>query len=257
MSPLWIEVVSIKFLRQVVLSLDLLHKFQRILFTYTYQSKTDNDLSGAEALLDSYIQQVVTACVTTLNKAHETRAKKATRNFSDSRFPSLRTPHRATRTNTSSAIEGEVHDSDDMEWLCIICGSTVKSPRAGGNPHPPLVHREPLHRRRQLSHHQRLRVRRRRLSTQILCHAGNSPIHPKSATRNPASRSSSSPFLRVGRFAINEIWDKDNAPRQMTTLTHFHSECMLAYLLGLRSNILKPASPLQAPVQEPAQLYHP
>ncbi|KAL1403910.1 hypothetical protein pipiens_005512 [Culex pipiens pipiens] len=110
--------------RDVVLSLDLLHKFQRILFTYTYQSKTDNDLSGAEALLDSYIQQVVTACVTTLNKAHETRAKKATRNFSDSRFPSLRTPHRATRTNTSSAIEGEVHDSDDMEWLCIICGST-------------------------------------------------------------------------------------------------------------------------------------
>ncbi|KAL9692094.1 hypothetical protein quinque_016457, partial [Culex quinquefasciatus] len=71
-----------------VLSLDLLHKFQRILFTYTYHSKTDNDLSGAEALLDTYIQQVVTACVTTLNKAHETRAKKTTRNFSDSRFPS-------------------------------------------------------------------------------------------------------------------------------------------------------------------------
>ena len=51
-------------------SLDLLHKFQRLLLSYISQAKID-DLSGAESLLETYIQQVISSSIITLSKAHE------------------------------------------------------------------------------------------------------------------------------------------------------------------------------------------
>lgn len=51
-------------------SLDLLHRFQRLLLSHLHQSKNE-DLAGAEALLAKYMQQIITLSVATLTKANE------------------------------------------------------------------------------------------------------------------------------------------------------------------------------------------
>lgn len=51
-------------------SLDLLHRFQRLLLSHLHQSQNE-DLAGAEALLAKYMQQIITLSVTTLTKANE------------------------------------------------------------------------------------------------------------------------------------------------------------------------------------------
>lgn len=51
-------------------SLGLLHKFQRLLLSHIHQTRTD-DLFGAEALLETYLKNVVSVCIVTLNKAQE------------------------------------------------------------------------------------------------------------------------------------------------------------------------------------------
>lgn len=52
-------------------SLDLLHRFQRLLLAHIHQTSANDDSSGAEALLGKYVQNVVTLCITTLSKAFE------------------------------------------------------------------------------------------------------------------------------------------------------------------------------------------
>jgi E3 ubiquitin-protein ligase HERC2 len=51
-------------------SLDLLHKFQRLLLSHIHQSLAE-DLAGAESVLATYLQHIVTFCAATLTKAHE------------------------------------------------------------------------------------------------------------------------------------------------------------------------------------------
>lgn len=51
-------------------SIDLLHKFQRLLLSHICTSKHD-DLSGAESLLESYIVLMSSLCISTLTKAQE------------------------------------------------------------------------------------------------------------------------------------------------------------------------------------------
>lgn len=52
-------------------SIDLLHKFQRLLLSHICAAKPCNDLSGAESLLESYIILISSLCVSTLKKAQE------------------------------------------------------------------------------------------------------------------------------------------------------------------------------------------
>ncbi|XP_058836150.1 probable E3 ubiquitin-protein ligase HERC2 isoform X2 [Topomyia yanbarensis] len=264
-------------------SLDLLHKFQRLLLSYIHQSKTD-DLSGAEALLDTYIQQVVGACVTTLYKAHETIlqgkegvAEILKNDISDAllyelliglvliqKDKSLFLPsfdwnkhfipllHALDNFNRLTH-EGEIHDSDDMGWPGIICRGTAKA--------APVQEETLLVRRSDIDNHVSDGGNWVIINGNVYdvsdYHAENpatQEILSASAGKdisleisNPQHRTAFefiTSFLRIGRFAVNEICDKES-PRQMTTLTHFHSECMLAYLLGLRCNILQAGSPLQ------------
>lgn len=51
-------------------SLDLLHRFQRLLLAHIHQTSGD-DLIGAENLLAKYIQNVVSLSITTISKAYE------------------------------------------------------------------------------------------------------------------------------------------------------------------------------------------
>lgn len=53
-------------------SIDLLHKFQRLVFSHICAAANmSNDLSGAESLLESYIVLMSSLCVSTLSKAQE------------------------------------------------------------------------------------------------------------------------------------------------------------------------------------------
>jgi E3 ubiquitin-protein ligase HERC2 len=52
-------------------SIDLLHKFQRLLLSHICSANISNDLSGAESLLESYIVLMSSLCVSTLTKAQE------------------------------------------------------------------------------------------------------------------------------------------------------------------------------------------
>ncbi|XP_055600343.1 probable E3 ubiquitin-protein ligase HERC2 isoform X2 [Uranotaenia lowii] len=264
-------------------SLDLLHKFQRLLLSYIHQSKTD-DLSGAEALLDTYLQQVIGACVTTLNKAHETIlqgkdgvAEILKNDISDALLYELLIGLVLIQKKKSLFLasfdwikhfipllhaldnfnrlthEGEVHDSDDMGWPGIICRGTAKS--------VPVQEETLLIRQADIDNHcadggnwviingnvydVKDYVPENPATEEILSkNIGNDISLEISNPQHRTAFEFITSFLRVGRFAVNEICDKET-PRQMTTLTHFHSECMLAYLLGLRSNILQTGSLLQ------------
>lgn len=63
-------------------SLDLLHRFQRLLLAHIHQSSLD-DCNGAEALLGKYVQNVVTFCINTLSKAHEVVSHSKETNISE------------------------------------------------------------------------------------------------------------------------------------------------------------------------------
>lgn len=52
-------------------SLDLLHRFQRLLFSHIHQCPRNEDLTGAELLLSKYIQSAISLCIHSLQKAHE------------------------------------------------------------------------------------------------------------------------------------------------------------------------------------------
>lgn len=52
-------------------SLDLLHRFQRLLLSHIHQQRAADDVAGAEALLGKYMHHVIGQCVMTLSKAHD------------------------------------------------------------------------------------------------------------------------------------------------------------------------------------------
>ncbi|XP_031621811.1 probable E3 ubiquitin-protein ligase HERC2 [Contarinia nasturtii] len=64
-------------------SLDLLHRFQRLLLAHIHQSTNGDDCNGAESLLGKYVQSVVTFCITTLSKAHEVVSNSKETNISE------------------------------------------------------------------------------------------------------------------------------------------------------------------------------
>jgi E3 ubiquitin-protein ligase HERC2 len=130
-------------------SLDLLHKFQRLLFAFISQAKLD-DLSGAESLLETYILEIVPHCIATLNKASEIMSQEKStvlhvlkNDISDallyelivglivihsSRFDFLQnfdwsifTPLlKALDEFNKLTIDGDVLDSDDMGWPGVV-----------------------------------------------------------------------------------------------------------------------------------------
>lgn len=139
-------------------SLDLLHRFQRLLLAHIHQSTAD-DLSNAEALLAKYIQTVVQLSITTLSKAYEVAAqgKEAlvgdvlSADISDTLLYELLLGlvllHRDKKSIILQSIdwnntlipllgvlddlnrlicESDIQDIDNMGWPGIICRGTSK-----------------------------------------------------------------------------------------------------------------------------------
>uniref|UniRef100_A0A182IU73 HECT-type E3 ubiquitin transferase n=1 Tax=Anopheles atroparvus TaxID=41427 RepID=A0A182IU73_ANOAO len=267
-------------------SLDLLHKFQRLLLSYLYASKADDvGGGGAEALLYTYIGQLVGPCVTTLNKAYETIlqgkegvAEILSNDISDTLLHELIVGlvliqqdkplllsdfdwnrHFIPLLNALDNFnrltqEGELQDTDDMGWPGIICRGTAKA--------VPVQEEAVLIRRSDIDNHIRdggcwviINGNVYDVKDYQPEHALTHELLQTNAGRdisleigNPQHRAAFefiTSYLRVGRYAVNEMCDSGTSPRPMVTLTHFHSECVLGYLLGLRSSILQVGSPLQ------------
>ncbi|XP_053679051.1 probable E3 ubiquitin-protein ligase HERC2 [Anopheles nili] len=265
-------------------SLDLLHKFQRLLLSYLYASKAD-DLSGAEALLYTYIQQLVGPCVNTLAKAYETILQgkdgvlEILRNdISDALLHELLiglvliqqdkpallanfdwNRHFIPLLNALDGFnrltqEGQLHDTDDMGWPGIICRGTAKA--------IPVQEEPVLIRRSDIDNHIRDGgswvvingnvydvkdyVPDNPLTQELLqANAGKDISLEIGNPQHRAAFEFITSYLRVGRYAVSEMHDSGASPRPMVTLTLFHSECLLAYLLGLRASILQAGSALQ------------
>lgn len=142
-------------------SLDLLHRFQRLLLAHIHQSAaTNDDCNGAEALLGKYVQSVVTFCITTLSKAHEVVSHLKETNISEilagdisdtllyELLIGLVLLHRDSKSgvilqsidwnNTFVPLlgilnelnryvcESEVQDNDSLGWPGIICRGSSK-----------------------------------------------------------------------------------------------------------------------------------
>ncbi|XP_049295397.1 probable E3 ubiquitin-protein ligase HERC2 [Anopheles funestus] len=265
-------------------SLDLLHKFQRLLLSHLYASKAD-DLSGAETLLYTYIEQLVGPCVNTLAKAYETilqgkdGVSDILRNdISDALLyelliglvviqqdkplllanfdwnlhliPLLNALDRFNRLTQ----EGELQDTDDMGWPGIISRGASKA--------MPLQEESVLIRRSDIDNHIRDGGSWVIINGNVYDVKDYTPENPLTQELlqlhvgkdisleigNPQHRTAFefiTSYLRVGRYAVSEMYDSATNPRPLVTLTHFHSECLLAYLLGQRASILQVGSPLQ------------
>lgn len=137
-------------------SLDLLHRFQRLLFAHIHQSKQE-EISGAEALLSKYVQSAVSLCILSLQKAHEIalQGKESVADIiktdiSDTLLyelliglillkrdrPTILPAFEWTKIflpllhaldNLNRIIcDSELQDSDDMGWPGIICRGNQK-----------------------------------------------------------------------------------------------------------------------------------
>uniref|UniRef100_A0A1S4H7N6 HECT-type E3 ubiquitin transferase n=1 Tax=Anopheles gambiae TaxID=7165 RepID=A0A1S4H7N6_ANOGA len=265
-------------------SLDLLHKFQRLLLSHLYASKAD-DLSGAEALLYTYIQQLVGPCVNTLAKAYETILQgkdgvtEILRNdISDALLYELLiglvviqqdkpfllanfdwNRHLIPLLNALDGFnrltqEGELQDTDDMGWPGIVSRGASKA--------MPVQEEPVLIRRSDIDNHVRdggcwviingnvYDVKDytpdNSLTQELLqAHAGKDISLEIGNPQHRTAFEFITSYLRVGRYAVSEMYDSTANPRPLVTLTHFHSECLLAYLLGQRASILQVGSPLQ------------
>ncbi|XP_058055381.1 probable E3 ubiquitin-protein ligase HERC2 [Anopheles bellator] len=265
-------------------SLDLLHKFQRLLLSYLYASQAD-DLGGAEALLYTYIQQLVGPCVATLGRAYETIlqgkdgvADILASDISDALLHELiiglvlilqDKPLLLANFDWNrhlipllSALDGfnrltadgEQQDTDDMGWPGIICRGAAK----------PLPAQEEtvLIRRSDIDNHLRdgghwviihgnvydvkdYQADSAPTAELLQCSGGKDISLEIGNPQHRAAFEFISSYLRVGRYAVTELSDGAASPRPMVTLTHFHTECLLAYLLGLRAAILQVGSRLQ------------
>lgn len=146
--------------------INLLHRFQRLLFSYAYNLEGE-DLSGAESLLEQYIQNVVSLCVNTLNKAYdiatmynckEMVASILSDDISDTLLYELLLglvllhcdkqtlilqhldwnatfmPLITVLDNLNRTIlDVDTQDTDDLSWPGIVCRGTVKTTNNADN----------------------------------------------------------------------------------------------------------------------------
>lgn len=148
-----------KITEQLSPSLDLLHRFQRLLLAHIHQMPND-EWTGAEALLGKYVQSVVSTCMTTLSKALEIVALAQDINISDVLAADISDTllyelllglvllHRDKKTIILQALdwnaifvpllgllnnlnrivcESETQDVDNMGWPGIICRGSAKA----------------------------------------------------------------------------------------------------------------------------------
>lgn len=263
-------------------SLDLLHKFQRLLLSYIYSSKND-DLASAEALLETYLQNVVSLCVTTLTKAQEIIlqnkegvAEILQTDISDSLLYELliglvllhkRKSILSSFSWTETLIpllmaldnlnrlmaDGEIQDADDMGWPGIISRGTSQKPYS-------MQEEVLLIRKSDLENHildggcwiiinglvfdvKDYVCENAATQELIIGNVGKDLSLELSAPQHRSALDYITSHLRVGKFETNS--NDEKGAQQNVRLTHFSSERTLAYLLGVRANLLQKSLDLQ------------
>ncbi|XP_055844671.1 probable E3 ubiquitin-protein ligase HERC2 isoform X2 [Episyrphus balteatus] len=264
-------------------SLDLLHRFQRLLFSNIHQSKAE-DSSGAEALLSKYVHGAVGLCVMSLQKAHEIALQGKDgvvdilkSDISDTLLyemliglvilnrdkPNILQGFEWTKTfipllhaldNLNRVIcDSEIQDSDDMGWPGIICRGTQKT-----SP----IQEEPLLIRKNDFENQIADGGKWVIIHGYVCDVNDyqSDVHAineliEAGVGKDLTSDFNAPNYRhaleyimnnykVGKYAPN-ISDEKPQLHQSKVLTHFNSERALSFLLGLVTSILQAGPPLQ------------
>ncbi|XP_065364219.1 probable E3 ubiquitin-protein ligase HERC2 [Calliphora vicina] len=154
-------------------SLDLLHRFQRLLFSHIHQSPKTEDLIGAELLLSKYLQSAVSLCIHSLQKAHEIAlqgkegvADILMTDISDTLLYELLVGLiilKRDRANLMPAFDwshhfvpllhaldnlnrlicdSDIQDSDDLGWPGIICRGNLKNTTSTTQPEELLLIRK-------------------------------------------------------------------------------------------------------------------
>ncbi|XP_054728194.1 probable E3 ubiquitin-protein ligase HERC2 [Anastrepha obliqua] len=270
-------------------SLDLLHRFQRLLFSHIHQSKNE-DINGAEALLSKYVQSAVSLCILSLQKAHEialqgkeTVADIIKTDISDTLLFELLIGLIILKRDRASILpafewtkvflpllhaldnlnriicDSEVQDSDDMGWPGIICRGNQK----GANMQP--MDDVNLIRKNDFENHI-LDGGKWIILNGYVCDVSdyqndNAAINEllSSGIGKDLTVEMSTPIYRnclehiLSNYKVGRyavnLTEEKPYVQQSKVLTHFNSERALAYLLGLVVNLLQ-----TGPVQQPAEL---
>lgn len=268
-------------------SLDLLHRFQRLLLSHMHQAKID-DLSGAEILLGKYFNHVVTLCNTTLIKAYEValQGKDGVEDvlktdISDTLLyelligmillhqekPTILSTFEWTKKliplihsldNLNRLIcECEIQDSDDLGWPGIICRGAHKS--------QPIQEEQNLMRKSDIENNlldggkliilngnvydiQSYECENLQTSEILLNNLGKDVSSDLNQPQHRTALEFITTNCRIGKYATSDLDDKNNQ-KNTIIITHFDSERALSYLLGLRSGLLQ-----KGPALQPAEI---
>uniref|UniRef100_W8AHF9 HECT-type E3 ubiquitin transferase n=1 Tax=Ceratitis capitata TaxID=7213 RepID=W8AHF9_CERCA len=270
-------------------SLDLLHRFQRLLFAHIHQSKHE-DISGAEALLCKYVQSAVSLCILSLQKAHEIALQGndsvvdiIKTDISDTLLyelligliilkrdhPTILSAFEWTKVflpllhsldNLNRIIcDSEIQDSDDMGWPGIICRGNQKVSNLHTTDDGNLIRKNDFE-------NQIIDGGKWVILNGFVCDI--SDYQSDNASLNELLASNIGKDLTVElsttifRNYMEHILSNCKVGRyaitltedkphvqQSKVLTHFNSERALAYLLGLVVNLLQ-----AGPAQQPAEI---
>ncbi|XP_019845780.2 probable E3 ubiquitin-protein ligase HERC2 [Bactrocera dorsalis] len=270
-------------------SLDLLHRFQRLLFAHIHQSKQE-EISGAEALLSKYVQSAVSLCILSLQKAHEIalQGKESVADIiktdiSDTLLyelligliilkrdrPTILPAFEWTKIflpllhaldNLNRVIcDSEIQDSDDMGWPGIICRGNQKGANVQTQDDVNLIRKNDFE-------NQILDGGKWIILNGYVCDVSdyqndNSAINELLSTsigkdltvelNTSIYRNCLEHILSNYKVGRYAVYVTEEKPhvQQSKVLTHFNSERALAYLLGLVVNLLQ-----TGPAQQPAEL---
>ncbi|XP_037935505.1 probable E3 ubiquitin-protein ligase HERC2 [Teleopsis dalmanni] len=265
-------------------SLDLLHRYQRLLLSYIHQTNKE-DLVGAEALLSKYIQCTVSLCVFSLQKAHETAQQSKngvevimSTDISDTLLYELLIGLILIKRDKPAFLPGfewnriflplllsldnfnrllgdcEIQDADDMGWPGIICRGNQKQYSA-------MQEDINLIRKVDLENHI-LDGGKWIILNDFVCDINDyksdctviDEFLLASIGKDLTKELNSSMYrnnleyilnnFKIGRYAPS-IMDEKPQIQYNKALTHFNSERALAFLLGVVANLLQVGPPLQ------------
>ncbi|XP_055695916.1 probable E3 ubiquitin-protein ligase HERC2 [Lutzomyia longipalpis] len=271
-------------------SLDLLHRFQRLLLSRIYNSKKLEEIQGAEGLLGKYLYNVIKFSLATIHKAYEVSLQKTDgiaeilkSDISDTLLYELLiglvlihkdcpliltsfewinvfTPLLTALDSLNRVLcENEIQDADDMGWPAILCRGAQKQPSV------PAPNENYIIRKTDLENHN-LSGGQWIVFNGYVCNiegyecdntitsdflrqfVGKDISGEANLLQHRSILEHIVAHFKVGKFGLSDCSEK--VPKfSIPYITHFRSQSTLAYLLGLRSNLLQMGIP-----QQPAEI---
>ncbi|GAB0100562.1 Probable E3 ubiquitin-protein ligase HERC2 [Sergentomyia squamirostris] len=284
------EETTVSFIDQPSPSLDLLHRFQRLLLSRIHRSKLE-DIQGAEGLLGKYLYNVVKFSLATIHKAHEVALQKTEgvaeilkSDISDTLLYELLiglvlihkdcpviltsfewikvfTPLLTALDNVNRLIcENEIQNADDMGWPAILCRGTQKQMAAAPPEESNIIRKSDLE-NHNLSGGQWIVMNGFVYNIEgYECENSNTTECLRQGVGKDMTNEMNLVQHRTAlehitnHFRVGKFGLSDCSERipqhRVPYITHFSSQRTLAYLLGLRSGLLQ-----MGILQQPAEIH--